>query len=223
MGTCARRKTLIRNPSVKEIYEILFCVFGPQHWWPAQTPFEVMVGAILVQNTNWANTERAIENLRAKKLLSPKKLKTVSVKALARAIKPAGYFNIKTKRLKNFIRFFFNSYNGNLEKMKAQDGEVLRRQLLEVNGIGEETADSILLYALDKPFFVVDAYTKRIFSRHGFLKEKPEYGYVQKFFMQQLPKDIKVYNEYHALVVRLAKDFCRTKPLCGQCPLRIFL
>lgn len=219
MGTCSRRKALSPNPSLKEIYQILFRKFGPQHWWPAQTPFEVMVGAILVQNTNWANTERAIRNLKVKKLLSPQKLKVVSVKSLATAIKPAGYFNVKAKRLKNFINFLFKTYGGNLTKMRSQDGEVLRRQLLGVNGIGPETADSILLYALDKPYFVVDAYTRRIFVRHGFLKGKCEYAQVQKFFTQRLPKDRKLYNEYHALIVRLAKDFCRTKPLCDKCPL----
>jgi endonuclease-3 related protein len=218
MGTPTRRDPLDKHPSLKEIYQILFCAFGPQHWWPAQTPFEVMVGAILVQNTNWKNTERAIQNLKAKKLLTPLKLRNVPVKVLSQAIKPAGYFNIKAKRLKNFITFLFTAYGGSLKKMKARNGEMLRRELLSVNGIGEETADSILLYALDKPFFVVDAYTKRIFSRHGFLKGKLEYGRVQKFFTQNLPRKIKLYNEYHALIVRLAKDFCRTKPLCEKCP-----
>lgn len=219
MGARTRPKALNRNPSLKEVYQILSSAFGPQYWWPAQTLFEVMVGAILVQNTNWANTERAIHNLKVKKLLSPQKLKAIGLKSLSTAIKPAGYFNVKAKRLKNFINFFFKAYRGNLIKMKSQDGEILRRQLLDVNGIGPETVDSILLYALDKPYFVVDAYTKRVFSRHGFLKGKLEYAQVQKFFTERLPRNRKLYNEYHALIVRLAKDFCRTKPLCERCPL----
>lgn len=223
MGIRTRRKdAVIPHPSLQEIYRILFRAFGPQYWWPAKTPFEVAVGAILVQNTNWKNTERAIANLRAKKFLSPRKLKEISVKELAQAIKPAGYFNIKTKRLKHFIDFLFANYGGDIKKMRREEGAALRAKLLSVNGIGPETADSILLYALDKPFFVVDAYTKRIFSRHKILTGKLEYGRIQEFFTARLPKDVQLYNEYHALIVRLAKDFCRTKPLCRQCPLRTF-
>lgn len=217
-----RKKALNPHPSVKEIYRILFHAFGPQHWWPAQTPLEVAVGAILVQNTNWKNTERAIANLKARKLLTPKKLKEISVKKLGQVIKPAGYFNIKAKRLKNFIDFLSVNYGGDIKKMRIESGEAMRNKLLAVNGIGPETADSILLYALNKPFFVVDAYTKRIFGRHKVLKGKLDYESVQQFFVKNLPKGVQLYNEYHALIVRLAKDFCRTKPLCRQCPLRAF-
>ncbi len=222
MGICTRRRKALKpHPSLEEIYRILFHAFGPQHWWPAETPFEVAVGAILVQNTNWKNTERAIANLKAKRLLSPTKLKEISVTKLAQAIKPAGYFNIKAKRLKNFIDFLFVAYGGDIKKMHVEGGPALRSKLLGVNGIGPETADSILLYALDKPFFVVDAYTQRIVSRHKILNGKLDYGRVQKLFTKNLPKDVRLYNEYHALIVRLAKDFCRTKPLCDKCPLKI--
>jgi len=203
------------------IYQKLYSHFGPQHWWPAETPFEVMVGAILTQNTNWQNVEKAINNLKKHKLLGARKLYKLSSRRLASLIRPAGYYNVKAKRLKEFLRFLFQSYKGNLRKLSRKNTQALREELLAINGIGPETADSILLYALNKPAFVVDAYTKRIFSRHGFLKEDSGYAQVQNLFTQNLKKDVKLFNEYHALLVRLGKEFClKRKPKCEICPLR---
>jgi endonuclease-3 related protein len=221
MGT-PRRRISVSAPTLKAVYQKLFLRFGPQRWWPAQTPFEVMIGAILVQNTNWANVEKAIRNLKKAKLLSPKKLQEISHRRLSLVIKPAGYFNIKAKRLKNFINFLFKEYRGRIAQMAEEEGGVLRVKLLTVNGIGPETADSILLYGLNKPFFVIDAYTKRIFLRHRWIKGDADYRTVQKLFMDRLKPERRMFNEYHALLVCLAKTFCKTKPLCRQCPLETF-
>jgi len=203
-----------------QIYQALYSVFGPQRWWPAESKFEVIVGAILTQNTSWQNVEKAISNLKKEKVLSFQKLYKLKPGKLARLIKSAGYYNIKAKRLKDFLKFFFKKYQANINKLALVKTNKLRQELLLVNGIGPETADSILLYALDKPVFVIDAYTKRIFSRHGFLKEKTSYEAVQNFFKQNLKKEVRLFNEYHALLVRLAKDFClKTNPRCQACPL----
>jgi endonuclease-3 related protein len=181
-----------------------------------------MVGAILTQNTNWANVEKAINNLKKNKLLSEYALYRLSHRRLASLIRPAGYYNIKAKRLKEFIAFLFKDYQGNLKKISQADTLVLRRQLLSVNGIGPETADSILLYSLNKPVFVIDAYTRRILSRHSLLKEGSSYEEAQDLFMQNLENDVKLFNEYHALLVKLGKEFClKNKPKCEMCPLRI--
>jgi endonuclease III related protein len=209
-----------KSREINSIYKKLYKNFGPQNWWPAETPFEVMVGAILTQNTNWGNVEKAIAVLKKHDLLSLRKLRSLGHKQLAELIKPAGYYNIKARRLKNFIDFLFDRYKGNLKKMSDADTAVLRRQLLEVNGIGPETADSILLYALNKPVFVVDAYTKRILNRHSLIKDDAGYEETQKLFMDNLKQQEKLFNEYHALLVKLAKDFCRkTNPVCNNCPL----
>ena len=220
MGTRAGRSQVTRV-SLLKIYRVLLGTFGPQGWWPAQSPFEVMVGAILVQNTNWKNAERAIDHLKRKRLLTPRNLHALSVRALAAQIRPAGYFNVKARRLKNFLAFFVDRYQGSVKKMRAQKKEDLRAQLLAVKGIGPETADAILLYALDKPLFVIDNYTKRVFSRHGIFPQDVPYPEAQQVFHRYLSCDAKLYNEYHALLVRLAKEFCRARPLCGRCPLNI--
>jgi len=203
---------------LENIYQRLYSKFGPQKWWPARTRFEVIIGAILTQNTNWGNVEKAIENLRRAGLLAPQRFHNVSLAELADLIKPAGYFNVKAKRLKNFIDFFFEEYDGDLRKMAVEATDVLREKLLQVNGIGPETADSILLYALDKPIFVVDAYTKRILSRHNLIKPDSDYHSIQKLFMENLRNNRKMFNEYHALIVHVGKHFCKTKPLCDRCP-----
>jgi endonuclease-3 related protein len=204
-----------------EIYKKLYDYFGPQHWWPAQTPFEVMVGAILTQNTNWSNVEKAIQNLKRKKLLSAKKLYRLPEKKLAALIRSAGYYNIKANRLKNFLDFFIKKYKGDIRKLSKGNTRVFREALLSVKGIGAETADSILLYALNKPIFVVDAYTKRILARHKIVSPDAGYAEVQGIFMQNLKKDQKLFNEYHALLVKLGKEFClKNKPKCGLCPLK---
>jgi endonuclease-3 related protein len=204
---------------LNKIYEKMYNIYGPQHWWPGETPFEVIIGAILTQNTNWSNVEQAIHNLKTEELLSPQCLKNISPSKLADLIHPSGFFNIKTKRLKAFTTFLYDNFDGHLDKMFSLDLKKLRHLLLEVKGIGPETADSILLYAGDYPSFVVDAYTKRIFSRIGILEEKHTYHQIQDFFMQSLDNDVKLFNEYHALIVKHAKMFCRTKPACQDCPL----
>jgi endonuclease III related protein len=204
------------------LYGKLFSSLGPQHWWPAKTAFEVMVGAILTQNTNWSNVERALKQLKQEKALTPAKLYGLPRGRLARLIRSAGYYNIKAKRLKEFLRFFFKEYGGSVAKISRVPEQALRRKLLAVNGIGPETADSILLYALNKPVFVVDAYTKRILARHGLIQEDSDYQEVQNLFMQNLKKDVKLFNEYHALFVKLGKEFClKRKPKCDLCPLQM--
>jgi len=202
-----------------QIYKKLYTSFGPQHWWPGDTPFEVAVGAILTQNTNWGNVEKAIENLKKNRLLRPSALHELSHDRLAALIRPAGYFNIKAKRLKNFIDLLMHEYQGSMQKMKKEDLSFVRKKLLSVNGIGPETADSIILYALEKPVFVIDAYTKRVLSRHTILDHDASYDTFQGLFHAKLKENVSLFNEYHALVVRLAKEYCRTKPVCTGCPL----
>lgn len=202
-----------------KIYKLLFDFFGPRYWWPAETPLEVIVGAILTQNTSWANVEKAITNLKKYDLLSVRKLRQVNPLHLAKIIRSAGFYNLKTKRLKNFINFLFSDYKGKLSLMfKAKTGR-LRRELLSINGLGPETVDSILLYAGGKSVFVVDAYTKRILSRHKLIAKESEYSQIQEYFMKSLPRNAKLFNEFHALLVQLGKDFCRKKPMCLKCPL----
>ena len=181
--------------------------------------FEVMVGAILTQNAAWTNVEKALDNLRSADCLTPETLNRVSTKRLAHLLRPSGYFNMKARRLKNFVSFLYHEYRGDVRRMLKEDPALLRQKLLSVKGIGPETADSILLYAGGFPWFVVDAYTRRIFSRHGLVTDTVNYDDLQDFFMRDLPRDTKLYNEYHALFVKLGKEICRQKPLCEQCPL----
>ena len=203
------------------IYKRLYLRFGPQHWWPGESPFEVIVGAILTQNTSWHNVEKTINNLKQAGVLSPEKLYRIPVRRLACLIKPAGYFNLKTNRLKSFMGVLFGCYNGDLKNMFRCRTVRLRQVLLEINGIGPETADSILLYAAARPVFVVDAYTRRIFLRLGLIKEGDSYGQIQNSLMGRLKRNTRVFNEYHALLVRLGKDVCtKDNPKCGICPLK---
>jgi len=203
-----------------DIYQKLYKAYGPRHWWPGETPFEVMVGAILTQNTSWKNVEKAIERLKAKGLLVPARIHDISESSLASLIRPSGYFRIKAKRLKAFVNFLFEKYGGDLKKMKKTGLIQLRRELLGVNGIGPETADSILLYGLKKPIFVVDAYTRRILSRHDIVSEKASYDEIQRLFMDHLLHDEERFNEYHALLVHLGKNVCKKRPDCERCPLK---
>lgn len=203
-----------------EIYDRLYSHFGSQHWWPGDTPIEIAVGAILTQNTNWGNVEKAITNLKKGKKLSVRALHVISHRKLASLIRPTGYFNIKADRLKHFIDFLADHYNGSMKRMKAEEPLLLREKLLGVKGIGPETADSILLYALEKPVFVIDAYTKRILLRHKLVSEKAAYHDLQDMFYENLPRDVKLFNEYHALFVMLGKDYCRPKSRCEGCPLQ---
>ncbi len=205
------------------IYNTLFAHFGPQNWWPGDSPFEIAVGAILTQNTNWDNVEKAIHNLKKDRSLSAKALNEMPNERLAALIRPAGYFNVKARRLKNFLTFLSNHYQGSMKKMEKEDMHALRTGLLGVNGIGPETADSILLYALNKPVFVIDAYTKRIMQRHLVVEEDSTYHDMQKLFHAHIPEDAALFNEYHALIVMLGKHYCRPKPRCTGCPLETML
>ena len=202
------------------IYQKLYKTYGPRHWWPGETSFEVMVGAILTQNTSWGNVEKAILKLKGKGVLNPKGIHHLKKSQLASLIKSSGYYRIKADRLKSFMGFLFEEYGGDIKKMGRERLEELRGKLLQVKGIGPETADSILLYGLKKPIFVVDAYTKRILSRHGVISEKASYDDVQKLFMEHLPHDEKIFNEYHALLVHLGKNLCKKIPQCNICPLK---
>ena len=202
-----------------EIYHKLYHAFGPQHWWPGDSPFEIAVGAILTQNTNWANVEKAIASLKNKRALSAKGIHEMKTEKLALFIRPAGYFNVKARRLKAFIHFLTNDYHGSMGRMKNEKLDTLRTKLLNVHGIGPETADSILLYALDNPIFVIDAYTKRALSRHSVINHDENYERIQDLFHETLKRDTELFNEYHALFVRLGKTYCRKKPLCDGCPL----
>jgi endonuclease-3 related protein len=203
-----------------EIYHRLFKAYGPRHWWPGETPFEVMVGAILTQNTSWGNVEMAIQGLKKKGVLNAKGIHRLRKSQLAPLVRSSGYYRIKTLRLKNFVNFLFENYNGSITRMEKEGLETLRGKLLGVNGIGPETADSILLYGLNKPIFVVDAYTKRILSRHGMISENGSYEEIQRLFMDHLPLDEKLFNEYHALIVHLGKTLCKKVPRCDICPLK---
>ena len=209
----------MQRERLKEIYQLLYSYFGPQHWWPGQTRFEIIIGAILAQNTNWANVEKAIMNLKTADCLSVEKLNRLDLAEIAKLIKPAGYYNIKAKRLKNFLDWLFDKFSGRLENLENLNTSGLREELLSIKGIGPETADSILLYAFDRPVFVIDAYTARVAARHHLVDCDFEYYQLQNLFESNLPGDVKMFNEYHALLVRLAKKFCKTRPICAGCPL----
>ncbi|MBI5886973.1 MAG: endonuclease III domain-containing protein [Deltaproteobacteria bacterium] len=205
-------------------YDAMFAAFGPQGWWPARTRFEVIVGAILTQNTAWTNVEAAIKELKAAGLLRPEAMHRAGLAHIARCIRSAGYFNVKARRLKNFTDYLFERHGGSLDRLFKTDGATLRSTLLGLNGIGPETADSIILYAAGKPEFVIDAYTKRIFSRHGLISEAAGYDEVKALFTGCLPPDAALFNEYHALIVVTAKEFCKSrKPVCEACPLKAYL
>jgi endonuclease-3 related protein len=201
-----------------EIYELLYEYFGPQHWWPGQSTLEIIVGAVLTQNTNWGNVEKAINNLKATKSLSTQRLYNMNIHELAQLIRPAGYYNLKAGRLKNFINCLVEDFNGELHTLRELDTQTLREKLLSIKGIGPETADSILLYAFEKPVFVVDAYTARMATRHGLI-ESADYETLRDLFQSNLPPEIRLFNEYHALLVRVGKEFCRPRPKCASCPL----
>jgi len=191
--------------------------YGPQFWWPAEEPFEIIVGAILTQSAAWGNVEKAIANLKSAQVLSPEALRQLSLSEVARLIHPCGYYNAKALKLKSFAHWLGEYYDDNLGELFAHDIGHLRQQLLSVHGIGQETADSIILYAANKPIFVIDAYTRRIISRVGLAPAGNSYSAYQSLFMDNLSTDAKLFNEYHALLVRLGKNVCRRQPLCPQC------
>ena len=203
-----------------EVYRRLFDAFGPQHWWPGETGFEVIVGAMLTQNTSWQNVERAIHNLREADLLEAHALYAAPVEELEELIRPAGYFRVKAGRLRSILKFIVERYDGSLDAMFGTSLPELRRELLEVHGVGPETADSILLYAAGLPSFVVDAYTHRIFARHGWIGFDADYEQIKDYVESELPQEAPLFNEFHALLVRLGKDYCKkTNPKCAECPL----
>ena len=204
------------------LYHKLYEYFGPQHWWPADSPFEVIIGAILTQNTAWKNVETALNTLKSNRLLTPGQLEKLSHTELSELIRSSGYYNQKALKIKAFLEFFKSGYNYKLSRMAQTTLEELRRQLLEVHGIGEETADSILLYAVNKPVFVVDAYTRRVLSRMGYVPKEISYKNLKSFCENSLPKDAALYNEFHALFVRMGHSICLSKPRCTICPVKNF-
>jgi endonuclease III related protein len=212
------------QPPLDQYFNSLFTALGPQHWWPGDTPFEVIVGTILTQNTSWTNVELALVNLRGEDLLTVDGIERVNQRHLANLLRPAGYFRQKARKLKAFVKFLRAEYAGSLRRMFKTPTLELREKLLGVWGVGPETADSILLYAGEQPVFVVDAYTKRLFSRHGWTGEKAKYEDIRWMVERQFPGDVRRFNELHALIVNAGKNWCRPKdPKCGECPLGRYL
>jgi endonuclease-3 related protein len=210
------------STTLMRMHEAMGEHFGPLHWWPGRTPFEVMVGAVLTQNTSWKNVEKAIANLDAAGVLEPHAIDAMAADALAALIRPAGYYNVKSVRLKSFVRWFVERFDGDAAAMAACDGRPLRQEVLAIRGIGRETADSILLYACGMPVFVVDKYTWRILARHLLINAEDDYDAIQQFFTDRLPADVPLYNEYHAQLVNVGKEFCRPTARCAGCPLERF-
>ncbi len=210
-----------RAAILMRMFHAMLGALGPSRWWPGETPFEVAVGAILTQNTNWGNVEKAIANLKSHDALTAQALYAMPVATLETCLRPAGYFRLKTQRLRNFLVFLKNEAGFDLDALANRSTDDLRHKLLAVKGIGPETADSILLYALNRPVFVVDAYTARIMGRHGLVAEDVDYHGLQSIFVDAMPQDAALFNEYHALIVRTGKDYCaKKKPRCQGCPLR---
>ena len=201
------------------LYDRLCAAYGPQNWWPADTPFEVIIGAILVQATAWGNVVKAINNLKTANLLTPKRLGKVPQAQLEMLIRPSGYYRVKAKKIRAFLEHLRKSHNNRLDSLFESDLPNLRKELLSIYGIGEETADSILLYAAKKPIFVVDAYTHRLLTRLGWITGKYHYARLQSIFMSSLPHDLHFFNEYHALIVRHGSSTCRKTPRCQTCML----
>ncbi|MBS1841764.1 MAG: endonuclease III domain-containing protein [Acidobacteria bacterium] len=211
-------------PPLEEYFRKLFDAHGPQHWWPGRSRFEIIIGAILTQSTSWTNVETAVRNLRAARLLTPLAIENIPLAKLAMLIRPSGYFRQKAKKLKTFTQFLFSAYGGSLTRMFRTPTPALRDQLLSVHGIGPETADSILLYAGEHSVFVIDAYTRRILERHGLATPAHSYEDLRSLFESNLPRDPQLFNEFHALIVRTGKHYCRkTSPACTACPLSAFL
>jgi endonuclease-3 related protein len=209
-----------KRKDLRALYERLLSAYGPQGWWPGETPFEVIVGAILTQRVAWSNVERAIAALKEEGLLEPESLRRASLARVAHLIRPSVYYNEKARKLRAFLDVLHERHGGNVDRLLSLSAERLREELLSVRGIGEETADAIVLYAAGKPSFVVDAYTRRVLSRLGLAEEKARYGVLRTLFMENLPRDSRLYNEYHALFVRHGKERCRPRlPRCVGCAL----
>ncbi len=219
---CRGRTGLNRTRLLHEIYHSLLAALGKQHWWPAETAFEMILGALLAQNTAWKNAAAAIGNLRDRGLLSLEGLRGLCAPEIEILIRPSGYYRQKTKKVMAFCDYLATKWNGSVEQFLSRDMDELRADLLTLPGIGRETADSIVLYAAFHPSFVVDAYTWRIFSRHGWIEESISYDDLREFFMEALEPDVEIFQEFHALLVRVGHLYCRKKPLCQECPLHIF-
>ncbi len=211
------RKALLR------IFDTLSQHYGPTHWWPGDTPFEIAIGAILTQNTAWTNVEKAIVNLKKEALLSPKHLVEASEEVVQAALRPSGYFRQKTERVRLFSEHLLQHYQGSIRRMARRPLAELRLELLSLKGIGPETADDILLYACEHPVFVVDAYTRRILTRHGLIEDNLSYEALRSLLEENLPTDLHLFREFHGLIVWTGKDFCRTKPHCEDCPMGFLL
>jgi endonuclease-3 related protein len=201
------------------VYEQLAAAWGPQHWWPGVTPFEVAVGAVLTQNTAWSNVEKAITSLKATNAMTATGLLALSEPDLEQAIRPAGTYRVKAQYLRTLAAWIAQRATGDLSSLASEDTDALRREILALHGVGKETADSILLYAIGKPAFVVDAYTRRIAARLRLLPDNATYESTQQYFVARLPEDAHLFNQFHALLVHLAKEHCRARPVCLACPL----
>jgi endonuclease-3 related protein len=211
------RRTISHAGKLSEVYRRLLDRYGPQHWWPADSPFEVIIGAILTQSAAWLNVEKAIASLKKADMLAPAALRSVPMEELARLIYPSGYYNAKAQKIKAFVERLGSAHHDSLDELFSLDTSALRAELLGIHGIGPETADSIILYAAGKPIFVIDAYTRRILSRLGLVPARDDYEFFQALFMDGLPSDAVTFNEYHALLVRHGKDVCRKSPRCDLC------
>jgi endonuclease III related protein len=209
-----------RRHRLLNIFNLLLESFGKRNWWPGETELEIMVGAVLTQNTSWKNVEKAIDNLKRYKALDIGTLHEMDRETLASIIRSSGFYNIKSERLKNLIDVMYNDYSSDIFDLKMLDLSRVRARLLAINGIGKETADSIILYALNKPIFVVDVYTKRFLKNHRIYNGQNDYDTIQEFFMKNLPEDTYLFNEFHALIVYLCQNFCKKIPLCHKCPLQ---
>ncbi|AEH06081.1 HhH-GPD family protein [Methanothermococcus okinawensis IH1] len=207
-----------------KIYNKLLSHFGIQYWWPAETKYEVVIGAIITQNISWKNVEKALNNLKNEDLIDEKRILKINTEKLKELIKPAGFYNIKAERLKNITKYIVDNYKTTDELAKTEkDTNILRNELLNIKGVGKETADSILLYALDRKIFVVDAYTRRIFSRYGIINKDMDYDEIRLIFEDNIIPSLNIYKEYHALIVELGKNYCKKKnPLCNTCPLNLY-
>lgn len=209
--------------TLQAMFDRMAAHYGPTHWWPGDTPFEVAIGAILTQNTAWTNVEKAIANLKAARLLAPRALCDAPLETVEEALRPSGYFRQKALRVRLFAQHLLDRYGGSMARLARRPADALRAELLALHGIGPETADDILLYACGRPVFVVDAYTRRILGRHGVAPHNIGYEPLRALFEDNLPPDTPMFKEFHGLIVWTGKDFCRTRPRCGGCPLASML
>ena len=223
MSTSTRKYSVRARKDLLRVYDAMASHYGPTHWWPGDTAFEVAVGAILTQNTAWVNVEKALANLKRERLLTARRIAAAPTPVLEAVLRPSGYYRQKTARVQRFCNHLLAHYDGSMKRMARRPLDKLREELLSLNGVGPETADDILLYACGKTVFVIDAYTRRIFGRHGLVDAVAGYEELRAFFETNVEKDLHRYQEYHGLIVWTGKDFCRKKPRCEDCPLGVLL